>query len=92
MLKNLNLTGGLIYSQRVLLELTLRGAKREAAYQAVQKHAMAAQKDPRFSFPDRLKKDPWIGRYIGSKEMERFFDPTYYLRHLDQIYDRVFKE
>ncbi len=92
MLKNLNLTGGILYSQRVLLELTLRGASREAAYQAVQRHAMAAWKDPRVSFLDRLKKDAWIGRYIGSKEMERLFDPTYYLRYLDQIYDRVFKE
>jgi adenylosuccinate lyase len=92
MLKNLNLTGGLIYSQRVLLELTLRSASREAAYRAVQRHAMAVQREPRLSFLDRLKSDPWIGRYLDSKELERLFDPHYYLRHLDQIYDRVFKE
>jgi adenylosuccinate lyase len=92
MLRNLKLTGGVIYSQRVLLELALRGAKREDAYRAVQKNAMAAQKDPQISFLNRLKKDPWIVRYISSKEMEKLFDPTYYIRHLDRIYDRVFKE
>jgi adenylosuccinate lyase len=92
MLRNLNLTGGIIYSQRILLELTLRGAKREAAYRAVQKNAMAALKDPGRSFLDRLKKDPWIVRYISTKEMDKFFDPAYYVRRLDQIYDRVFKE
>jgi len=92
MLRNLNLTEGLIYSQRILLELSLRGASREAAYQAVQRHAMAAQRDPRLSFLDRLKSDSWIGHYVSAKELKRFFDPNYYLRHLDQVYDRVFKE
>ena len=58
----------------------------------VEKAAMAAQKDPAVSFLDRLKKDQWIARYISPKEMEKLFDPAYYVRHLDQIYDRVFKE
>ena len=92
MLRNLNLTEGLIYSQRILLELSLRGASREAAYQAVQRHAMAAQRDPRLSFLDRLKSDSWIGHYVSAKELKRLFDPNHYLRHLDQVYDRVFKE
>ena len=91
MLRNINLTEGLIYSQRILLELTLRGASREAAYQVVQRHAMAAQREPRHSFLDRMRSDPWIGNYLSAKELKRLFDPHHYLRYLDQIYDRVFK-
>ncbi len=89
MQKNLELTGGLVYSQRVLLALTEAGAPRDDAYVIVQKNAMAAWKE-RGSFADRLKNDADVANYMDAEAVDACFDPAYYLRHVDAIYERVF--
>jgi len=86
---NLERTGGLIYSQRVLLELAKRGAQREEAYEAVQRLAMAAWRGEG-RFMDMVKKDPFIQKYLKPQEIDDCFVPDYYLRHIDLIYKRVF--
>jgi adenylosuccinate lyase len=89
MRRNLELTGGLVYSQRVLLALIEKGAQRKESYEAVQRNAMAAWKGGG-TFSDLVGKDPFIARYLTSAEISSCFDPRYYLRHVDQIFRRVF--
>ncbi len=89
MLKNLNLTGGLIYSQRLLLALVDRGAERKAAYEAVQRNAMDAWQG-RGDFQDLVIKDPFISRKLGPSDIQSCFDPQAYLKNLPQVYRRVF--
>ncbi|HEU4940926.1 MAG TPA: adenylosuccinate lyase [Candidatus Eisenbacteria bacterium] len=85
---NLEATRGLIYSQRVLLALTTAGMSREAAYAAVQGHAMEAWKGG----PDlksRLLSDPAVTKVLDRAQLEACFEPGYYLRHVERIFDRV---
>lgn len=89
MQQNLELTGGLIYSQRLLLALVERGAQRTEAYEAIQRNAMEAWKGG-VGFQDLIGKDPFVTKYLGAAGVRACFDPTYYLRHLDKIYRRVF--
>ncbi|MFQ5508287.1 MAG: adenylosuccinate lyase [Leptospirillia bacterium] len=89
MQQNLNLTGGLVYSQRVLLALTEAGAPRDDAYVLVQRNAMAAWKE-RGSFMDRLLDDADVGKWLDADQVKNCFDPAYYLRHVDTVYQRVF--
>jgi len=89
MQQNLDLTGGLVYSQRVLLELVERGAARKEAYEAVQGAAMQAWTGG-VGFKELVGKDPFIAKYLSTAQIEACFDPSYYLRHLDTIYRRVF--
>jgi adenylosuccinate lyase len=86
---NLERTGGLIYSQRILLELAKRGARRENAYEVVQRLAMASGQG-KDRFVDRVKKDPFVRKYLKPQEIDDCFESDYYLRHLDAIYKRVF--
>ena len=89
MLKNLNLTGGLVYSQRVLLALVDRGIERKAAYEAVQRNAMEAW-EGRETFHDLVSHDPLISKKLTPAEIKACFDPAWYVRHLDEVYRRVF--
>ena len=89
MLKNLNLTGGLVYSQRLLLALVDRGAERKAAYEAVQRNAMEAWKG-NGNFQDLVTNDAFISRKLRPVEIQKCFDPQAYLTNLPQVYRRVF--
>jgi len=89
MKSNLARTGGLVYSQRILLELAKRGARREEAYEAVQRQAMAAW-NGEGQFMDKIKSDRFVRKYLKPQEIDDCFEPGYYLRHLDAIYRRVF--
>lgn len=91
MIRNLDLTSGLIYSQRVLLMLTDKGVKREDAYRIVQDNAMKAW-DEGTSFKELIKKDEEIKNLLNQDEINKCFDPKYYLQHTDYIYKRVFGE
>ena len=85
---NLDRTRGLVYSQRVLLALTTGGLSREEAYGIVQRHAMAAWKEE----PDlkaRLLADPAVLALLSRAKVEACFDPSYFVRHVNQIFDRV---
>jgi len=82
-------TGGLIYSQRLLLALIHKGAVRKEAYERVQHHAMAAWKG-QGQFQALVKGDPFIRDTLTQKEIAGCFDPKNYIRHQQQIFRRVF--
>jgi adenylosuccinate lyase len=86
---NLNLTGGLVYSQRLLLVLIEKGAQRKESYEAVQRNAMASWKGAG-ELQRLVGKDPFVTKHLTSAEIQSCFDPKYYLRHLDKIFRRVF--
>ena len=90
MLKNLNITNGLIFSQRVMLELTKHGFSREEAYKMVQRNAQKSWKK-NISFYETLKKDSLINKKISNKELIKMFDLNYHTRRIDLIYKRIFK-
>lgn len=89
MRENLELTGGLIYSQRLLLTLVEKGAQRKESYEAVQRNAMASWRGGG-ALQELVLKDPFISQHLTKSEIAACFNPTHYLRHLDQIYRRVF--
>ena len=87
MLENMNKTGGLIYSQRLLLAIVDKGVLREDAYQWVQRNAMKrwmAGED----FRTNVEKDPDIIRYLTKAEIEACFDYQWFLRNVDMIFAR----
>ena len=88
MLKNIEKTKGLIFSQRVLMKLTPIIGK-EKAYQVVQSNAMKAWNTDK-SFIELLKQDKRLTKIVKEKELESCFDLKYYLRFVDYIYKRVF--
>jgi adenylosuccinate lyase len=91
MAKNLNLLGGLIHSQRVLLALTQKGVSREEAYEYVQRNAMPVWRGEG-DFLTRLKADTDVTRALSPAELEGLFDLGYHLKHVDTIFRRVFGE
>jgi adenylosuccinate lyase len=89
MKRNLDLFGGLVHSQRVLLALTQAGMGREDAYQAVQRNAMRAWQEG-VDFLTLLKADREIAKRIEPAALEACFDLGYHTRRVDQIFARVF--
>jgi adenylosuccinate lyase len=85
---NLELTGGLIYSQRVLLALVERGMDRQAAYRLVQHHALAAW-DGGLPFREALAADPEVASRLDEDALEALFDPQDQLRHVDDVFARL---
>ncbi|PWB44268.1 MAG: adenylosuccinate lyase [Candidatus Methylomirabilota bacterium] len=88
MRRNLELTGGLVFSEAVLLALIGKGLTREEGYRLVQRHAMQAWESGE-AFKPLLLADPEIGRHLSPAEVESCFDLDYHLRHLDDIFARV---
>lgn len=88
MLKNTSLFGGIVFSQRVLLELTNKGLSREKAYTLVQKNALEAFNKPDGNFKQNLLSDPMVCEHLNADEIENCFDSSYYLRNIEQIYSR----
>jgi adenylosuccinate lyase len=91
MLKNLNLTNGLFFSQRVLIELTTVGFTREQAYSLVQKHAMHSW-DNGTSFYENLIKDPNINKKISVNKLKKLFDFSYHTKRINIIFKRSLKK
>lgn len=91
MRSNLEATGGLVFSQRVLLALTHSGLSREAAYRLVQDHAMTIWHQGG-DFLHLLRSDPSITAYLPEGQLSDLFDLDYFLRHTDTIFARVFPE
>jgi adenylosuccinate lyase len=89
MLANLNLTGGLVYSQRVLLALVDGGIDRQVAYKLVQKHALSAWDEGGASFRDRLLSDPEITRILDASALDALLDHEDQLVHVDAIFERL---
>jgi len=103
MMKNLNLTGGLVFSQRVLLELPKRGITREEAYKIVQRNAMKVWEELQKGkapinekgeslFLENLLKDEDLRKVMKEDEIRNLFDYNYYTRNVDKIYKRVYGE
>jgi len=93
MQKNLDRFGGLVFSQRLLLELTQKDVSREESYKVVQKNAMKAwesfdSKDE-LNFEELIKKDKFITSTLSQKEIDNIFDMDYHLKNIDKIYKRV---
>jgi adenylosuccinate lyase len=88
MLRNLELTGGLIFSGQLLLELAEAGMSREDAYRLVQSHAMRAwQQD--LNFREEIARDPEIARWLAPEKLARAFDLNRQLTNVDTIFQRV---
>ena len=90
MLENLNITKGLIFSQRVMIELTKHGFSREKAYLLVQRNAQKSW-GKNVSFYESLTKDSLINKKISNKELVKMFDINYHTKRINIIYKRVFK-
>ena len=91
MLQNLNITNGLIFSQRIMLELTKHGFSREKAYTIVQKNAQNSWKK-NTSFYKSLANDSLINKKISNKELSKMFDLNYHIKRINIIFKRVFKQ
>jgi len=90
MLKNINISNGLIFSQRVMLELTKHGFSREKAYTIVQKNAQNSWKK-NISFYESLIRDTLINKKISNKELSKMFNLDYYTKNINIIFKRIFK-
>ncbi|MAD42479.1 MAG: adenylosuccinate lyase [Arcobacter sp.] len=102
MMKNLNLTGGLVFSQRVLLELPLAGVSREDAYRIVQRNAMKVWQEIQQGKPSTNDKgeslylqyllaDEELGKSLSKKQIRECFNFEYYTKNVSAIFKRVFK-
>lgn len=89
MRRNLELTGGLFFSQQVMLQLTRKGLTREEAYRVVQRNAMKVWQEGG-QLKETLKEDPEVAAHLEPGEIERLFDLQYHLQHIDTIYEHVF--
>lgn len=87
MLANLNKTGGLVFSQRVLLAVVDKGAFRDDAYRWVQRNAMKRWLEGE-DFLENLLRDEDIRRYLNEDEVRACFDPHAMLTHVDTIFAR----
>lgn len=88
MRRNLELTQGLVFSQRVLIALIDKGLSRQKAYELVQRNAMKAWKD-RTSFLKLLKADSELKGKLSDSELESIFDYKYFTRHVDKVFKRL---
>ncbi len=88
MVRNLNATHGLIFSQEVLLALTKKGMKREDAYKLVQEQAMKVWKEGK-EFKSLLLDSKEVMRLISEKELDDLFDPKRSLKNVDYIFKQV---
>jgi len=91
MMRNLESTGGLVFSGQLLLDLVEHGVSREDAYRMVQHHAMRAWKED-LNFRDLVLKDKEITGRVPRRKVEHAFDLQRQLRNVDKIFARVFKK
>lgn len=88
MLKNMEMTHGLVFSQRVLLALVERGMSREDAYGLTQLHSKRSW-DNEEDFRAILREDPRVGKLLSGQDLEKLFDYAYYTRYVDEIFTRL---
>jgi adenylosuccinate lyase len=91
MIYNLNMTHGVIFSQMVLLSLIEKGTTREDAYAIVQENAMKSWQEGS-EFKDLLENDSKVTKYLKKKELTAIFNVKNFLKNLDFIFNRVFKD
>jgi adenylosuccinate lyase len=91
MLRNLNQMKGLVFSQKILLDLTQAGVSREDAYRLVQKNAMKVWEQGA-DFQTELLADAEVTGALGEAKIRESFDISYHLKHVNTIFKRVFNE
>ncbi len=91
MKRNLELLGGVVNSQRLLLELARKGMDRQAAYVVVQRNAMRMYEEG-VPFKDALAQDVELLKLMPANEIAACFTEDYHLKHVDEIFRRVFGE
>jgi adenylosuccinate lyase len=94
MRRNLDATGGLVFSGQLMLDLIEAGAPREDAYKWVQEHAMAAWESDtelQMNFRQRVVGDSRIKVFLDRNALEKTFDLGRHLRYVEAIFERVFK-
>ena len=89
--KNLNITNGIFFSQRIMLELTSAGFSREEAYKIVQKNAMKAWSE-NSSFFDHIISDKKITNKISVNKLKKLFDFSYHIKKINIIFKRSLKQ
>jgi adenylosuccinate lyase len=88
MWENIESSRGLIFSQRVLLELVDKGLAREDAYAIVQRNAMTGWDEGK-DFRDLIKSDKEAATYLSESELNELFDYGYYTRYVDETFQRL---
>ena len=91
MKKNLDITNGIFFSQRVLLEMTSAGFSRDEAYRIVQKNALSAWKE-NSSFYDKIVTDKKINNKIPVNKLKKLFDFSYHTKKINIIFNRNLKK
>ncbi len=89
MQRNMNVYGGVVFSQRVMLSLVEKGLQREEAYAIVQSCAHTAWNQPEGNFRALIEQDQRVQSHLTATEIAACFDPQHLLRHLDQVYQRL---
>ena len=88
MSQNIELTKGLLFSQRILLAMVEKGMSREEAYKIVQGNS-AKTWDENMDFRELIKSDSEVAAQLSPAELDGIFDYKYYVRHVDEIFQRV---
>jgi adenylosuccinate lyase len=88
MRRNLELSRGLFFSQRLLLALVDSGLSRDEAYRLVQGHAMRAWEEE-LDFPELVRADAEIGKRLDASALDSIFDLDQYTRHVETVFDRL---
>ena len=89
MKRNMNLYGGVVFSQRVLLTLVDKGINREEAYRIVQTNAHQAWNTTGGNFQKLIASDPQVKEKLTSEEINECFNPDYQMRNIDKVYQRL---
>lgn len=89
MIRNLNLTRGLVFSQTILLKLVTKGISREDAYRIVQDSAMKVWQDEKLNLKDELSKSDELKKYISIEELDEIFQNKTMLKNVEFIFNRT---
>ncbi len=89
MIENINLTRGVIYSQRIMLKLIEKGLDKETAYKLSQSKAFESWNN-KLDYKTILLNDETVRKYMSKEELDECFNYTYFIRNVDKIFNRVF--
>ncbi|MCD6358892.1 MAG: adenylosuccinate lyase [Dehalococcoidia bacterium] len=88
MKENMEITHGLLFSQRILLALIDKGLSRQSAYKLVQRNAMKSWEEG-LDFLELLQADADVTSELPQDELAALFDYSYYLKHVDYVFDKL---
>ncbi len=88
MLQNIEMTRGLLFSQRLMLTLIEKGVSRDDAYKVMQTNS-ARTWDEDDDFRELVRSDPTVTKYMSQTDLDDTFDYGYYVRFVDEVFDRI---